>query len=117
MRKPTPREVSWEHWRRRIAGEVLPIHPDEPQPGFYRSKRRGQHVGVQIDWIGETDADTGELLSDEILAAFIGEDQFLRHADVCTIWTRCGGSPITAEEFERLLAMPAVSDLTRSIIT
>lgn len=117
MRKPTPREVSWEHWRRRIAGEVLPIHPDEPQAGFYRSKRRGQFVGVQIDWIGETDSETGELISDEIIAAFIGEDQFLRRDDVVEIWLRCGGSPITAEEFERLAHMPEVRDLTRAVIT
>lgn len=115
MRKPSDRHALWDHWRRRVAGEVLPISADEIQCGFYRAKRFGQFVGVQIDIVGATDPDTGELIEQERFAAFIGQDQFFG-AHVEDIWLRCGGSPISEQEFERLERMPAVSDLTRAVI-
>jgi hypothetical protein len=32
----------YDFWRRRMAGEVVPIHDGEPQAGFYRSGPRWQ---------------------------------------------------------------------------
>lgn len=115
MRKPTDRTEAWDHWRRRVSGEVLPI-TSEPRPGFYRAKRRGQYVGVQIDLLQEIDEETGELRSEEQLIAMIGDDTFIGDR-VDAIWVACGGNPISEQEFERLLRMPAVSDLSRQVIT
>lgn len=115
IRRPTDRAQAWESWRRRVAGETLPIAMDEPQCGFYRAKRFGQHVGVQIDLWQEVDPDTGELTAPERMVAFIGGDTFFDD-HVYDIWIRCGGSPISEAEFERLERMPAVSDLTRQVI-
>jgi hypothetical protein len=33
-------EDQYDFWRRRMAGEVVPIHDGEPQAGFYRLKTR-----------------------------------------------------------------------------
>jgi hypothetical protein len=35
--KPTDQ---YDFWRRRMAGEVVPIHDGEPQAGFYRTKTK-----------------------------------------------------------------------------
>jgi hypothetical protein len=115
VRKPTDRIVAWAHWRDRIAGIPCAITPDDPKPGFYRAKRRGRHVGVQIDLVAETDPDTGELIAEERIAAFIEDDIFFGE-HVFDVWLRCGGQPITEAEFERLQRMPEVSDLTRGVI-
>jgi hypothetical protein len=34
----------YDFWRRRMAGEVVPIHDGEPQAGFYRTKDQGWNV-------------------------------------------------------------------------
>ncbi len=115
MRRPTDRAAAWADWRARINGEPRPITAMEPQPGFYRARRAGRHIGVQIDLWQEIDEATGELLSEERLVAFIGKDTFF-DLHVEEIWLRCGGQPISEAEFERLERMPAVDDLTRSII-
>lgn len=115
MRRPTDRNAAWAHWRDRVAGIARPITPDAPQAGFYRARRHGRHVGVQIDLWQEIDEATGELLSDERIVAFIGADTFFDE-HVHDIWLRCGGQPISEAEFERLERMPAVDDLTRAVI-
>lgn len=115
MRRPTDRTVAWSAWSRRLAGEALPISTT-PQCGFYRAKRHGRHVGVQIDLVQEIDAETGELTAEERFVAFVGADAFYDAAYIDEIWLRCGGQPISEREFERLQAMPAVDDLTRAVI-
>jgi len=113
LRRPSDRDAMWQHWRRRINGERLPVS-DEPQLGLYRAKRRGNFVGVQIDLLQLTDED-GFLTEPEMLAAFIGNESFYG-ARVDEIWLRCADSPITEAEFERLAKMPAVTDLSREFI-
>jgi len=113
LRRPSDRDAAWEHWRRRLAGERLPIDA-APQLGLYRAKRKGQHVGVQIDLLQITDED-GLLTEPETLAAFIGTDAFVGER-VDEIWLRCANSPITEEEFQRLANMPRVTDLSREFV-
>jgi hypothetical protein len=115
MRKPTDRTEAWSRWRQRVEGRALAI-TTTPECGFYRAKRKGQYVGVQIDLLQEIDEETGELRSEEQLIAMIGDDTFIGDR-VDAIWVACGGNPISEQEFERLLRMPAVSDLSRQVIT
>jgi len=113
MRRPSDRHAAWEHWRRRIAGERLPID-HEVQLGLYRAKRRGNFVAVQIDLLQITDED-GCLTEPETLAAFIGNET-LYGERVDDIWLRCADAPITEEEFQRLQKMPHVTDLSREFV-
>jgi hypothetical protein len=117
LRRPTDRNVAWASWRARIEGRAA----DQPitsvaECGWYRAKRHGQHVAVQIDLVQEVDPDTGELTAPESFVAFVGADTFYEQSKIEEIWLRCGGSPITEAEAERLLKMPAVSDLSRQVI-
>lgn len=116
LRKPTDRAAAFAHWRRRVAGEQLQVSADDIRCGLYRGKRKGQHVGVQIDLVQNIDPDTGELLSEESFVAFVGPDAFYDQAYVAEIWLRCCGAPVSEAEFKRLSRMPAVSDLSRGVI-
>lgn len=116
MRRPTDRALAWDHWRRRLNGERLEI-TSQPQCGWYRAKRRGQWVAVQIDLQQEIDPETGDLITDERPIAFIGDDVFYDAARVGEIWLHCAAHPITEAEAERLLRMPAVRDLSRQVVT
>ncbi len=113
MRRPSDRAAMWEHWRRRVAGERLPIDAT-PQLGLYRAKRKGQFVGVQIDLMQPLD-ENGFLAEPEYFAAFIGDDAFY-HDKVDEIWLRCADAPISEEEFARLSNMPRVTDLSREFV-
>lgn len=116
MRRPTDRALAWQPWRDMLDGKPVAITPDQPQCGWYRAKRRGQWVAVQIDLIAETDPETGELVSEESFVAFVGADTFFERSKVDEIWLRCAGNPITEAEAERLLKMPEVADLTRQVV-
>lgn len=101
MRQPTDLEAAFDHWRRRVAGEALAI-TTEPMCGYYRRRmvRGGVWVPAAI-WIEqEIDADTGELLSDEILRCAVGG----REEDPDEQWTYIAGQPIPYAEYEYLMA-------------
>lgn len=116
MRRPSDRAQLWERWRRRVAGDrALTINVDAPECGRYMAKRRGQWTAVQIDI--EQEIEDGELVSDERFVAWLGEDKFTDEHKVHDIWLRCSGRPISDEEYRRLMKMPKISDLTRSVIT
>lgn len=116
MRRPTDRTQAWADWRARINGAPCTISTDEIMCGFYKARRQGRFVGVQIDLWANIDPDTGELIEDEKLVAFVGPDTFFDLNKIHDIWLRCGGQPISEAEFERLERMPAVDDLTRAVI-
>lgn len=116
MRRPTDRAAAWANWRARSEGRALPVGA-APECGFYKARRGGRFICVQIDLIAETDPDTGELLSDERYVAFLGADATIYDAAMIDeIWLRCAANPITEAEAERLLRAPAVSDLSREVI-
>lgn len=116
MRRPTDLTAAWAHWRDRINGVPRAVTPDQPQPGLYRARRHGRHVGVQIDLVQEIDPATGELIAEERFVAFVGADAFYDRRYIDDVWLRCAGNPISEAEFARLQAMPAVDDLTRAVI-
>lgn len=110
MNRPSSRAAAWENWRRRRAGERVAIDA-EPQCGFYKARRFGRWVGVQIDLVQHIDAD-GLLSEPERVVAWSGG----RETDADEVWSWCAGRPIGADEFELLERMPAVHDLSRSVI-
>lgn len=114
-RTPSDRAMLWGYWRERLAGAVRGV-PDDPQCGLWKAKCFGRWVGVQIDLVQDIDPDTGELVSDEKLVAFVGPDSFYDRKYVDDIWLRCASHPVTADEFERLQRAPEVSDLSREVI-
>lgn len=116
LRRPTERAAAWANWQARIDGaRVGHAITNDVQCGWYRAKRDGQYVAVQIDLISETD-DDGFLLAEERFVAFVGRDHFYELAKIEAIWLRCCGNPITEAEAERLLNAPRVRDLSREVI-
>lgn len=116
MRAPSDRAEAWELWRRMLEGERVEL-ADTPHCGWFKAKRRGQWTAVQIDLVQDLDSETGELLGDERFVTFVGTNDVFYEADkVAEIWLRCAGNPIGEAEAERLLRMPAVSDLSREVI-
>lgn len=116
MRAPTDRAKAWAPWRRMLAGERVRID-DAPLCGWYKAKRFGQWTAVQIDLVQDVDPETGELIGDERFVAFVGKTDVFYEADkIAEIWLRCAANPMSEAEAERLLRMPAVSDLSRQVI-
>lgn len=116
MRRPTDRSDAWATWRAMLAGERVAV-TDTPCCGWWKAKRFGQWTAVQIDLVQDVCPDTGELLGDERFCAFVGpHDVFYDDDKVAAIWLRCAANPISEAEAERLLRMPAVSDLSRQVI-
>lgn len=113
MRVPTDRAAAWAPWRRMLAGERVGV-TDTPLCGWWKAKRFGRYVAVQIDIESDCD-DEGALVSDERVVAWIGDERFDGDA-VCDIWIRCAAHPLSEAEFERLRRMPVIADLSRQVI-
>lgn len=101
MRRPTDLVAAFDHWRRRVAGETLPITM-EPMCGYYRRRlvRGGVWVPVAIWLEQEIDPDTGDLLADEVMRCAVAG----READPHEQWTYIAGQPIPHAEYEYLVA-------------
>jgi hypothetical protein len=109
MRQPTSPAAKWEWWQAACDGLNPPVHDQEPQCGFFAVRRfrygewvKGPFVPARI-WIepGETDPETGELLSDERFRAEIDG----KPADPWRIWQWVAKRPIPLSEWEFLGAM------------
>jgi hypothetical protein len=102
MRQPTDRFDAFKWWRDALAGHKPPIHPGDPQCGFFwrRMVRHGPKVPAAIWLEQEVDPDTGELIGDETLRCSVGEEA----ADPFKEWTYAAGNPITEEEYRFLIA-------------
>jgi hypothetical protein len=77
------------------------IDPETPTVGFFRMRLRsgGAFCGVKI-WFGPPcDPVTGEEMdrSHRFQAHING-----RYAEIATVWPRCAGDPVTAEEYAHL---------------
>ena len=109
MRTPTGLAERWAWWEAAVSGGEPPTHVDEPQSGFYAVRKfaygkwaRGPLVPARIWWEpGETDPETGELLSPEICRAEIDG----RRADPWRVWTWLAARPITENEWKWLTAL------------
>lgn len=51
-----PERDQYDFWRRRMAGEVVPIHDGEPQAGFYRLKTKDGNWQPVAYWFGKDGA-------------------------------------------------------------
>ncbi len=107
IRQPTPPAVAYA-WHanalRGVYGDEI-VTTEEPQPGWFKRRlvKGGVFVPARI-WIdGETDPDTGELLSDERLRCEVNG----RSADPHEEWQWLAGAPISEAEFRYLTAVAA----------
>lgn len=71
----------WQWWRNALAGEVGPIHEDQPMAGFYRVKNDAVAIWRE---------------GDELHAERAGKPV----TDVCALWTYAAKRPITVELYE-----------------
>ncbi len=109
MRQPSKPDLIWSWWEAACDGLNPPVHEDEPQAGFYAVRKfpygewpQGPYVPARI-WIepGETDPETGELLSDERFRAEIDG----KPANPWRAWTWMARKPVPLSEWEWLKAL------------
>lgn len=83
----------YDNWRRRLAGEALPIHEDIIESGFWRApvKRTKRMMAIAI-WRDEQDL--VQMTADEVP---IPRE---RHHDV---WTRCVKQPVSYEVYKTVV--------------
>jgi len=90
--EPAPPDP-WAYWQSRLEGIPLPMHPDDPQAGFYRIPRK-EHYGARRTftpvayWPGEN----GQL------NCRVG-DTDVPPMTAMEIWTRVGNHPVTEEAY------------------
>lgn len=106
MRTPTTREAAYAWHKealRGVYGDEPPMHPDEPQAGWYKRRmvKGGVYVPAKIWLFSETDIGTGELLDDEIFQCEIDGQR----ADPQEQWSYLASNPITEAEFNYLTAL------------
>jgi hypothetical protein len=109
MRQPSSPADRWEWWEAALAGREPPVHDGEPHAGFFKVRRfsygkwvQGPFVPARIWWEpGETDPETGELLTPEICRAEIDG----RRADPWSKWTWLARRPISETEYRWLTAL------------
>lgn len=109
MRQPSNAADRWRWWEDSLAGKAPPIHDGEPHAGFFKVRRfsygkwvKGPFVPARIWWEAtDTDAETGELLSDEKLKAEIDG----KPVNGWNKWTWLARRPITEAEYEWLKAL------------
>lgn len=71
----------WQWWRNALAGEVGPIHEDQPMSGFFRV--RNDPVAIWRE-------------GDDLMAERAGKPV----SDVCALWTYAAKRPISCELYE-----------------
>lgn len=104
-RAPTPLECVYAWHRQAIDDQRLGIEINvtlNPECGWFKRRlvKGGVFVPARI-WIeAETDADTGELISDEVMICEVGG----RREDPSEAWTWLCANPITEAEFNYLTA-------------
>jgi hypothetical protein len=109
MRTPSSPCDRWKWWEDALAGRSPPIHDSEPHAGFFKVRKfpyghwpRGPFIPARIWWEpGETDPETGELLTDEICRAEVDG----KRTNPWRAWIWIAKRPITMEEWEWLKAL------------
>lgn len=101
MRTPTPRATLYAWHAQALAGRE-PVITDEPQCGWYKRKlvKGGVFVPARIWMVQPIDAETGELVGDEILQAEVNG----AYAEPQDCWSWLCANPITEAEFNYLTA-------------
>lgn len=83
----------YDFWRRRLAGEVVPIHDGEPQSGFYRLTRKNDAPRPIAYWFKD-----GEL------RCRVGVDQNIDEQRAREWWPWASKSPVAHEVYKAVLA-------------
>lgn len=83
----------YDFWRRRLAGEVIPIHDSEPQAGFYRLSSKDGTSRPVAYWFGK----------DGALRCRIGE-QDVSNQIANERWPWASKKPITHEVYKSVMA-------------
>lgn len=83
----------YDFWRRRMAGEVVPIHDGEPQAGFYRLKTRDGNWQAVAYWFA----------TDGSLRCRVGGKD-INEQTACERWPWASKSPITHEVYKAVIA-------------
>lgn len=96
-RQPMSEDDLLAWWRSALRNPDLPRHSDDPQPGWYKTRRvkGGPFIPVRIT--AEQDVDgVGELCAPVKIVAFCGE----KEVDAREVWTYC--QPVSRAEFDAL---------------
>lgn len=83
----------YDFWRRRMAGEVVPIHDGEPQAGFYRTKTKDGTWHPVAYWFGR----------DGALRCRVA-DRDINEQAAAERWPHISKNPITHEVYKAVLA-------------
>jgi hypothetical protein len=83
----------YDFWRRRMAGEVVPIHDGEPQAGFYRLKTRDGNWHPVAYWFGK---------EGELRCRIGGKD--INEQTAAERWPWASKSPIPHEVYKAVIA-------------
>lgn len=101
MRTPTPRSQLYA-WHRKALQGLEPANDGTPQCGWWKRKlvKGGVFVPARIWMVQDVCADTGELLTDEIMLCEVNG----KPADPEDAWSWICSEPITEQEFRYLTA-------------
>jgi hypothetical protein len=101
MRMPTPLDQLYA-WHAKAMRGLEPVIDNTPQCGWYKRKlvKGGVFVPARIWMFQDIDAETGELLSDELLQCEVNGT----YADPEDAWSWICSNPITEQEFRYLSA-------------
>ncbi len=78
----------WNHWQRRLAGEMLPLVNEQPECGFYRMKNRYNGVPTPVAYWPS---------GSEVHCRIGGEDVSVEKGQ--EVWSWCAKYPITEEAY------------------
>lgn len=98
----------FEWWRNALAGNVGPIHENDPQSGYYKRAKKGQPVPDAVAiW---SDVDTGE-----VFVQVGNREPRSDIAYVSSIWTWVCRYPISEETYNAVMAGQPWPDLPPSL--
>lgn len=88
----------FDNWRKRLAGETVPTHDGDPQPGFYRSRKKEASTN-EVWWtpVAYFMSDPTSADGEEIVGV-IG-DRNMTDREVSDMWTYVCGYPIPEEVY------------------
>ncbi|WP_024338007.1 hypothetical protein [Bradyrhizobium japonicum] len=95
----------YDFWRRRMAGEVVPIHDGEPQAGFYRTKTKDGTWHPVAYWFGR----------DGALRCRVGT-QDINEQTAAERWPYISKTPISHEVYKAVLAGEPWPDQHEAVI-
>jgi hypothetical protein len=95
----------YDFWRRRMAGEVVPIHDGEPQAGFYKTRTKDGNWHPVAYWFGR----------DGALRCRIGT-QDINEQTAAERWPYISKTPITHEVYKAVLSGQSWPDQHEAVI-